>query len=64
VTLNSDDPPYFHTSLKREYELAARHFALGERDLAAITRAALEAAFLDRKTRAALLARVDLPGRA
>ena len=27
VTLNSDDPPYFWTSLKREYDIAAEHFA-------------------------------------
>ncbi len=59
VTLNSDDPPYFWTTLKREYEVAAEHFGLTGKDLAAITRTAIEAAFVDRKTRAALLARLD-----
>lgn len=59
VTLNSDDPPYFWTSLKKEYDVAAEHFGLGKKDLSAITRTAIEAAFVDRKTRAALLARVD-----
>lgn len=58
VTLNSDDPPYFHTSLKREYEIAAEHFGLDEKALSAITRSAIEAAFVDKKTRAALLARL------
>lgn len=58
LTLNSDDPPYFHTSLKREYEVAREHFGLDDKALAAITRTAIEAAFIDRKTRAALLDRL------
>jgi adenosine deaminase len=58
VTLNSDDPPYFRTSLKREYDMAAEHFGMSEKDLAAITRTAIEAAFVDRKTKAALLMRI------
>lgn len=61
VTLNSDDPPYFWTSLKREYEVAAEHFGLSGKELNQITRVAIEAAFVDRKTRAALLARLDAP---
>jgi adenosine deaminase len=58
VTLNSDDPPFFHTSLKQEYDNAARHFGLGEKALAGITRSAIEAAFIDTRTRTALLARL------
>ncbi len=59
VTLNSDDPPYFWTSLKKEYEVAAQHFGLNDKALAGVTRTAIEAAFVDRKTKAALLARLD-----
>lgn len=59
VTLNSDDPPYFHTSLKREYDIAAGDFGMDDKALAGITRTAIEAAFVDRKTRAALLARLN-----
>lgn len=59
VTLNSDDPPYFWTTLKREYEVAAEHFGLSEAELAGVTRTALEAAFVDEETRTALLARLD-----
>lgn len=59
VTLNSDDPPYFWTSLKREYEVAEKHFGLDAKALAAVTRTAIEAAFIDRKTRTALLARLN-----
>lgn len=61
VTLNSDDPPYFWTSLKREYDNAARHWGLNDKALTAITKTAIEAAFVDRKTRAALLARLNAP---
>jgi adenosine deaminase len=56
VTLNSDDPPYFWTTLKREYEVAAEQFGLGEDALLDITRTAIEAAFVDEETRARLLA--------
>lgn len=58
VTLNSDDPPYFWTSLKKEYDVAAEHFGMTPKDLSNITRTAIEAAFIDRKTKQALLARV------
>ncbi|PAQ10434.1 adenosine deaminase [Mesorhizobium temperatum] len=63
VTLNSDDPPYFWTSLKREYDIAAEHFSMNDKALAAVTRTAIEAAFVDRKTKAMLLGRLDVKGR-
>ncbi|MER8952099.1 adenosine deaminase [Mesorhizobium sp. M0833] len=63
VTLNSDDPPYFWTSLKREYNIAAEHFSLDDKALTAVTRTAIEAAFVDRKTKAALLGRLGAKGR-
>lgn len=63
VTLNSDDPPYFWTSLKREYDIAAGHFAMDDKALTAVTRTAIEAAFVDRKTRAVLLGRLGAKGR-
>ena len=59
VTLSSDDPPYFWTTLKREYEIAATHFGMNDKALAAVTRTAIEAAFVDRKTKATLLAKLD-----
>jgi adenosine deaminase len=63
VTLNSDDPPYFWTSLKREYDVARQHFGLDDKALTAITRTAIEAAFVDKKTKAALLSRLGEPAR-
>ena len=58
VTLNSDDPPYFWTSLKREYEVAVEHFGLDQAALLGVTRTAVEAAFVDEVTRSALMARL------
>ncbi|HET7411873.1 MAG TPA: adenosine deaminase, partial [Pararhizobium sp.] len=58
VTLNSDDPPYFATSLAREYETAEKEMGLDVAQLRTITRTAIEAAFVDEETRAKLLARI------
>ena len=58
VTLNSDDPPFFHTDLAAEYAFAAEEKRLEEANLREITRTAVEAAFVDEATRARLLARV------
>jgi adenosine deaminase len=59
VTLNSDDPPHFHTSLKREYEIGAKEFGLSDAELTEITRTAVKAAFVDEETRKQLLAKLD-----
>ncbi|KGM32341.1 adenosine deaminase [Inquilinus limosus MP06] len=59
VTLNSDDPPYFATTIGHEYAVAERHFGLDEAALRQMTRTALQAAFVDEPTRAGLLARLD-----
>lgn len=64
VTINSDDPPYFHTSLGHEYELLARDQGLDRAALLAATRTAIEAAFVDEPTRTRLLAKVDVAGSA
>lgn len=58
VTLSSDDPPYFDTSLGREYEEAARQWKMDAKTLLALTRTAVEASFADRRTKAALLAKL------
>lgn len=55
VTLNSDDPPYFHTSLAHEYEIAKRRMGFTDAELTQMTRTAIEAAFIDEATRAKLL---------
>lgn len=45
VTLGSDDPPYFGTTIGREYELAHERLGCGLDDLRQITQTALNAAF-------------------
>ncbi|GII87602.1 adenosine deaminase [Sphaerisporangium siamense] len=47
VTLNSDDPPMFGTTLDQEYRVAAEVFGLGPAALADLARAAVLASFLD-----------------
>jgi aminodeoxyfutalosine deaminase len=59
VTLNSDDPPMFGTSLTGEYRAVAAAFGLGRAELADLARAAVRASFLDDPAKHALLA--DLP---
>lgn len=51
VTLNSDDPPFFHTTLGAEYDQAR----LDEAALRQVTRTAIEASFADAETKGRLL---------
>jgi adenosine deaminase len=59
VTINSDDPPMFGTTLNREYEIAAELLALDQRGVADLARAAVRASFLGDAGKAALLAEID-----
>ncbi|WP_137699441.1 adenosine deaminase [Marimonas lutisalis] len=52
VTISTDDPPFFHTSMTREYEELARAYRWGEEDFAELNRNALAASFCDDGTRA------------
>ena len=46
LTVNSDDPPFFGTSLTREYLLLHRTWGLSLEDLAALSLGALDHAFV------------------
>ena len=46
ITLNSDDPAMFHTSLTREYELAQENFAFTDEHMRELARNSFEASFL------------------
>jgi len=58
VTLSTDDPPYFHTDLPREYAALAAAFGWTREDFRSMNRTAAAAAFCDEATRAAILARL------
>ncbi len=45
VTVNSDDPPMFGTTLNREYEIAAELLGLDEAGLAELARTGVRASF-------------------
>lgn len=51
VTISTDDPPFFHTSLAREYDALAGVFGWTEDDFRAMNGDAMHAAFCDDATR-------------
>ena len=55
VTVSTDDPPFFHTTMRREYDRLAETFGWGDTEFARINRWAAEAAFCDPATRDRLL---------
>ena len=55
VTVSTDDPPFFHTTMRHEYDRLADAFGWGDTELAQINRWAAEAAFCDPATRDRLL---------
>src|SRR5439155_22752714 len=59
VTINSDDPPMFATTLNHEYEVAADLLGLDANGVAEIARAGVRASFLDDAGKAALLDEID-----
>ena len=59
VTINSDDPPMFGTTLNREYELAAGLLGLDDAGVADLARTAVRCSFLDPAGKAALLREID-----
>lgn len=59
LTINSDDPPFFATTLDREYWVAQEHFNMDDESLLQITENALRAAFVDAQTKQKLLKRLQ-----
>jgi len=59
VTINSDDPPMFSTTLNREYEVAAELLGLDAGGVAELARAAVRASFLDDAGQRRLLEEID-----
>jgi aminodeoxyfutalosine deaminase len=59
VTVNSDDPPMFGTSLNREYEIAADLLDLDEAGVADLARTAVRASYAEDAVKTKLLAEID-----
>jgi aminodeoxyfutalosine deaminase len=59
VSINSDDPPMFGTTLLEEYAVAARLLDLDARGVAGLARAAVDQSFLPAGGKAVLLAEID-----
>jgi aminodeoxyfutalosine deaminase len=59
VTINSDDPHFFGTTLCREYEIAATMLELDEAGIAQLARNAVIASFLSDADKLALDTEID-----
>jgi aminodeoxyfutalosine deaminase len=59
VTINSDDPPMFGTTLNREYQIAARLLGLDEAGIGELAKNAVRASFLPAAQKAVLAAEID-----
>jgi len=59
VTINSDDPPMFSTTLNHEYAVAAQLLGLDPAGVADLARAGVRASFLDPAGQQRLLAEID-----
>ena len=59
VTINSDDPPMFSTTLNQEYEVARDLLDLDDAGVADLARAAVRASFADAAVQIAILDEID-----
>ena len=59
VTVSTDDPPFFHTTMTREFEELERAFGWDAEVFGEITRTALDAAFCDEDTRARIAKKLE-----
>ena len=59
MTISTDDPPFFNTTMTREYEMLNRTFGWNEDDFAELNQIALSAAFCDEDTRARIKTKLE-----
>lgn len=59
VTVSTDDPPFFHTTMEAEFARLAEAFDWDEGVFAKLNRTAMEAAFCDAATREKILERLE-----
>jgi aminodeoxyfutalosine deaminase len=60
VTINSDDPPMFGTTLNREYQIAADLLDLDEGGLAELARTAVRVSFAPDDVKTQVLDEIDV----
>ena len=61
ITVSTDDPPFFHTNMTREFDRLAEAFDWDDGIFDTIARTSVNAAFCDAKTRERLLKRLESP---
>ena len=59
VTISTDDPPFFHTTMAREYDMLHAAFDWDEGVFAKIAATSLDAAFCDADTKARIRAKLE-----
>jgi aminodeoxyfutalosine deaminase len=59
ITLNTDDPAMFQTTLNREYEIARQEFNFSEEHLRELARNSIEASFLTVEKKLKFLSQID-----
>ncbi|WP_380057273.1 adenosine deaminase [Falsihalocynthiibacter sp. SS001] len=59
VTVSTDDPPFFHTTMTHEYEMLAKTFGWDEDVFKEVNIVAANAAFCDDETRARILKKLE-----
>ncbi len=62
VTISTDDPPFFHTTMENEYNRLAGAFGWDESVFSEIARASIDAAFCDADTKDKILKRQENHG--
>ncbi len=59
VTVSTDDPPFFHSTMNKEYSNLSDVFGWNEQDLLQIERNAIESAFCDKETKEKLFKQIE-----
>lgn len=59
VTVSTDDPPFFHTTMTREYDMLADTFGWSEAEFSDLNKTAAKAAFCSDATREKILKRLE-----
>ncbi len=59
VTVSTDDPPFFHTDMRKEYSKLSKAFGWCKEDFKELNRTALTSAFCDNTTKTKLRKRLD-----